>query len=606
MIANIITFLVSSLSLTFIGLLYTQIVTYKQQKDVEILIGFLNKFISQNYYNPQSYDREFNSLLVQPENDYCIHSDTYKYYHPDSIMLDTYTFREYSGLVKQALQQHFFDVLPNVTLHKRNKETPHKYKFPLQLTLPYTYYDQLLFTFKVGQSSLCLFQNYNHLPQRSSLSHKNQLMTNQLNYLNDIKNKGLHKDCIANATFMPKSYRLFEESECKEFFSYLNSTEYQKKVDKEGPQFIVKMGLEVHRGRGITMLFPDETEKLKEKFQNGLGCGVIQTYKVAQQYIGNPLLFKGHKIEFRVYWIVASTNPLIAYAYDKTLIRRCIYPFDKFSTLKGAHVCNTAIVKKTLHSILKEQENDENDENDNDDNDELITSTTTTTTTTQKTTTATQTTKTINTTINQAQNINKTISDQNNFQDLYIDWKLDYLQEVLLKQGKIKNRKWLKQELLPQVDRMIIHAIRSTQNTFIKDSKLGEFFAADFLLTDDLKLHIMEINYNPQTLKTTQARLKQHTKMVQDMVEISNAYLRSRYIRFRKIIDSVLEKLLKGKSRIKDLVNQKLGQEIHQAYYSRLEPNIKISSNNLFRLVMDDGLPGTSKYKDLLQEKCLK
>ena len=59
-------------------------------------------------------------------------------------------------------------------------------------------------------------------------------------------------------------------------------------------------------------------------------------------------MYKGHKIEFRVYWILASTNPIIAYAYDKTLIRRCIYPFDKFSLLKGAHVCNTAIVKSTL------------------------------------------------------------------------------------------------------------------------------------------------------------------------------------------------------------------------------------------------------------------
>lgn len=53
---------------------------------------------------------------------------------------------------------------------------------------------------------------------------------------------------------------------------------------------------------------------------------------------------------------------------------------------------------------------------------------------------------------------------------------------------------------------MIIHAIKSTQHTFAKDSKLGEFFAADFLLTDELDLHIMEINYNPQTLNTTESR----------------------------------------------------------------------------------------------------
>ena len=74
---------------------------------------------------------------------------------------------------------------------------------------------------------------------------------------------------------------------------------------------------------------------------------------------------------------------------------------------------------------------------------------------------------------------------------------------MLLKEGKIKDKNWLKNHLYPRIDRMLIHTIRSTQHTFANDSKLGEFFAADFLLTDDLQIHIMEINYNPQTLNTT-------------------------------------------------------------------------------------------------------
>ena len=51
--------------------------------------------------------------------------------------------------------------------------------------------------------------------------------------------------------------------------------------------------------------------------------------------------------------------------------------------------------------------------------------------------------------------------------------------------------------LYPIVDRSIIHAVRSTEHTFSKDSKAAEFFAADFILTDDFKVFIMEINYNP-------------------------------------------------------------------------------------------------------------
>lgn len=93
------------------------------------------------------------------------------------------------------------------------------------------------------------------------------------------------------------------------------------------------------------------------------------------------MLFNDHKIEFRVYWVLASTNPIIAYAYDKTLIRRCIAPFDKFSLDKEAHVCNTAIVKSTLEKkgdlFMPDEDSDES--------------------------------------------------------ELYIDWKLDYLSDLLLK-----------------------------------------------------------------------------------------------------------------------------------------------------------------------------
>ncbi|CAD8090559.1 unnamed protein product [Paramecium sonneborni] len=572
MFVNTITFLISLIFIYSLGNLYLLRITYINRENVEIVIGLLNQFISQNYYSPEAISKEFNTILVQPQHDYCIKSDTYKYFHQDIVMNDTYTFREYQGVVKNALQKYFFDVLPNLNLYRKNKDKPHQFKLPLKLTLPFTYYDQLVQNFKVGQQSLCLFQNYNHLPQRASLSHKNRLMTNQMNYLRILYQNHADADCIKNATYLPKTYRLFNEQECQKFFNYINSEEYEEKIRTEGPQFIVKMGKEVHRGRGIKMLFPQEREELNKKFDKGELCGSVKTFKVAQQYIGNPLLYKGHKIEFRVYWILASTNPIIAYAYDKTLIRRCIFPFDKFSLQKGAHVCNTAIVKSTLKKMQNEDDDDDDNDNDSDEN-----------------------------------NDDDDNNDEMNSQEdsLFIDWKLDHLQEILLREGRIKNKNWLQQELLPQVDRMIIHAIRSTQHTFAKDSKLGEFFAADFLLSDELDLYIMEINYNPQTLNTTESRREQHFKMVQDMVEISNAYLRSRFIRFQKIIRRLVQELEQKKQKQKDLITNQIGQEIHRAYFDRLESGISISSNNLFRLLMDENLDGTRIYKDLLQERCL-
>lgn len=59
-------------------------------------------------------------------------------------------------------------------------------------------------------------------------------------------------------------------------------------------------------------------------------------------------MYKGHKIEFRIYFTITSTSPLIVHAYKKALIKRCAKPFSIFSTEKASHVCNTAIVKKAM------------------------------------------------------------------------------------------------------------------------------------------------------------------------------------------------------------------------------------------------------------------
>ncbi|CAK72571.1 unnamed protein product (macronuclear) [Paramecium tetraurelia] len=467
---------------------------YKNRQEVDQILTYLNKYLTNTYYAPSANHSAYNSILVKPEYDYCKRSDLYKFYHPDVIMTDTYTFREVKGVIRETLRSSYFDCIPQMYLKMKNSQSKHAYSnklialskhiLPEQLTLPFTYYDQLIHKFKVGQASLCLFQKYNHLPSRHVLSHKDNLMNNQYKYIDSLREKGVDQECIQNATFIPKTYRLFQKQDCKEFFDYLNSKEYKDKIAKEGPQFITKVGLEVHRGRGIKVLFPEETKKLQEKYKNGKSCGADHSLLVAQQYIGNPMLFNNHKIEFRIYWVLASTNPIIAYAYDKTLIRRCIAPFDKFSLNKEAHVCNTAIVKSTLKQ--RGADLDLDDEN----------------------------------------------ADES---ELFIDWKLDYLQDLLLQQGKIKDKKWLQNYLYPTVDRMIIHSIKSVEDQITRDSRLAEFFAADFILTDDLKIHIMEINYNPQTLKTTPARQKQHAKMAQDMIDIQNAYLRSKYLRFKKI-----------------------------------------------------------------------
>ncbi len=62
--------------------------------------------------------------------------------------------------------------------------------------------------------------------------------------------------------------------------------------------------------------------------------------------------------------------------------------------------------------------------------------------------------------------------------------------------------------------RSIIHIVRSGEYKFYRDSRVSEFFAMDFLMTDDLEIYVLEVNYNPQILSVTPERIKRNFKMV--------------------------------------------------------------------------------------------
>lgn len=49
-----------------------------------------------------------------------------------------------------------------------------------------------------------------------------------------------------------------------------------------------------------------------------------------QKYIADPDLNDGRKYDFRVYMLIASTNPLIVYYHDGFL-RNTFLQYDKFS-----------------------------------------------------------------------------------------------------------------------------------------------------------------------------------------------------------------------------------------------------------------------------------
>lgn len=122
------------------------------------------------------------------------------------------------------------------------------------------------------------------------------------------------------------------------------------------------------------MLFSKVAKKLMVKYENGSLCGSIAKKLLAQKYVSDPLLLDGHKVEFRMYHLIASTNPLIVYAYsrskfvmiDRARVRKCANLHIAGSKDKSSYVCNSAVYKKSLHpqnetSNLESEEQLKND-----------------------------------------------------------------------------------------------------------------------------------------------------------------------------------------------------------------------------------------------------
>jgi len=102
-------------------------------------------------------------------------------------------------------------------------------------------------------------------------------------------------------------------------------------IKTEPIQYIIKVGHGSHSANGVFILDSTETDLLNSKYDFGRKCGNETQSLVAQTYITNPLLLDfDNKFDFRIYMLIASTNPLIVYYHDGFL-RASLSTYDKFS-----------------------------------------------------------------------------------------------------------------------------------------------------------------------------------------------------------------------------------------------------------------------------------
>ena len=134
--------------------------------------------------------------------------------------------------------------------------------------------------------------------------------------------------------FYRQSYRLYDPVERETFFGQLPET------DTPDNLWIYKPGNN-SRGRGIKILW--EFDDLRKEYA-ALGNRPVTNKReqgIIQRYISNPLLLEGRKSELRIYWLVASIDPLMVLVYPDATVRLNSLPYklDDFDN-QLVHVTN--------------------------------------------------------------------------------------------------------------------------------------------------------------------------------------------------------------------------------------------------------------------------
>jgi len=405
----------------------------------------------------------------------------------------------------------------------------------------------------LGTQYSCLSQSSNAIPGHDRLYRKDYISEGVVSYIENYKTR---PHCFNYDKFFPETYILYHEKACKDFFKMFKSQDYQKlKKERGGIVYMRKIGANAHQGMGVFPIDDKEEAKILDMYQGGELCGQYKANNIIQYFVYNPLLLYGHKFDFRIYMLVASANPLMAYYYDGFL-RVSLHEYTPKSKELGALLTNTALSKSAFGAAAKNG--------------------------TYKGMTEAE------------------------LKDFHL-WNFQRLENYLYENNVVTDRNWLDNYLRPEFRKALAHLVRMSQANFKKLSSVYHLFGMDFMLDANLNLWFIEANASP-ALEGFSAEMKNHVaKMLMDHYEIIYGLLKSRMKRVilyvnAMVKDGEVSRFSSGEVSINDLEGKRLEfQRITQNYF---EPEFTPGPDNKFEPIIDENYHDERRYFGLIKQEC--
>ena len=501
----------------------------------------------------KSYNKPFSGVVVN--HNYCMEQMTHFVNKPEMIFDElnfVIDFRRKSTLRQEVIPKLGRDLHPEFGAHMNPKiRETFTHDFSHQAMI---FFNTFLSTMRnIGTQYSCLTQMSNHIPGHEALYRKDYAAESMIQY-----SKGYisRPQCFSFDKFFPRTWVLYVEDQCRDFFNEFNSRAYTNLKKERKIVYIRKIGANIHQGAGVQPVNDEEEANLRRIYKNGQLCGQIKENYILQHFIYNPLLLDGHKFDFRVYMLVASTNPMIVYYHDGFL-RVSLRKYDTNSEDKGVFLTNTAL-SKDLFNLAKENGSYDG----------------------------------------------KTEEELRDFQM----WLFDDLVNYLLKNKITYDTNWLNNYLRPEIKKAMIHLTRMSQHSLLKFSSVYELQGVDFMLDSNLNLWFIEANARPALEGSIPKKVEFMTRMLKDHFEIVTGLLRSRTKRVINYVNKLIRSGDAKRGFIDDLMinNVELRKaEFEEVIKNRFEPEFVPSADNTFSLIIDENKEGIERYAGLIKRQCL-
>ena len=281
-------------------------------------------------------------LGMTNEDNYCEKNRAYVSENAESLFVEKNFMLEWTldSMIRSKVTPPIGnDVMPKVHpwMTPEQKSTP---TYDVKPSVTSYFSSNSIYDYKqVGQHFSCLAQESNQIPGAQIIARKDFVAEAAKKYVDSFEGRS---QCLSNDKYFPKTWLLYEKADCEAFFQQINTVEYQKLKEERTIVYIRKLGIGAHRGTGVQPVNEQEESELRTAYGNGSLCGQVTKNYIVQHYVHNPLLLNGNKFDFRMYLLVASTNPMISYYHDGFL-RVSLAKYDATSNDKKVLLTNLAL-----------------------------------------------------------------------------------------------------------------------------------------------------------------------------------------------------------------------------------------------------------------------